>query len=254
MLYILTKTNEWVVSTIIHIVSLIFQIQIIVHEEINSKVYSESFPSSYKEPELKVNNDKGHPVTHQIVILKTTNHYDLIIPKNKNVYLVKNYKNPLYKINEFLKSNDSKRILSITNADVVYMHDNIENKSSIHTVQKKEALLYNIEMINRYYSARYFMYDERELSTNGGLGRNNWVDPLISNKHIGVYCTAEALRIYNLCLSGELKMVQESIINKNTGSQIVIDEEMCETIINSLCGSKEEFNFGANILCNCNGF
>ena len=77
MVYILTNTNEWAVSTIIHIVSLILQIQIIVHEKINSKVYSESFPSFYKE------DSKDAIKLYTLHVLKRGNHYDLLYLKEK---------------------------------------------------------------------------------------------------------------------------------------------------------------------------
>jgi hypothetical protein len=82
-LHIITNTNEWAVSTIIHIVSLIFQIQIVVHTEINSKFHSESFPSFWKE-KTDVNSEGGFVKfipKQRIHILKKGNHYDLIVPK-----------------------------------------------------------------------------------------------------------------------------------------------------------------------------
>lgn len=64
--------KEWATSTIIHIVSLILELDIVVFEKINNKYYKEEFPSRFK-------NNKNFKSRGKIYILKTRNHFDLLL-------------------------------------------------------------------------------------------------------------------------------------------------------------------------------
>lgn len=71
---IIYETNEWTTSTMIHILAVVFNVKIIIHEKINGKFFSESFPSAWKK---KVGNESNNS-DKEINILKEYNHFDYL--------------------------------------------------------------------------------------------------------------------------------------------------------------------------------
>jgi len=73
---IIRNDNEWVVSTIIHIVSILLQKKIVIHQKIGEKVHSQEFP--YPQ-ELSPNKYQSFEPRGTIHVLQGNNHYDLLV-------------------------------------------------------------------------------------------------------------------------------------------------------------------------------
>jgi hypothetical protein len=76
--------TEWATNTMIHATSLLYNVQIIVCQVINKRVFCENFPSEFKGVKLK------KPIM-VVRILKTGNHFDLVEQKKQQKLDYTNY-------------------------------------------------------------------------------------------------------------------------------------------------------------------
>ena len=68
------NTREWATSTVIHILSVLYNVTIVVYEEINGYYYAESFPSAWKKVPPR------NPIA-RLTVLRTGNHFDLLVKR-----------------------------------------------------------------------------------------------------------------------------------------------------------------------------
>lgn len=75
------RNGEWATSTMIHVVCMIFNVKIIVFENVNGSLRSQIFPSIWK-PSVPDN-----PFRPEIFVLRRRNHFDLLVPKSDSKYI-----------------------------------------------------------------------------------------------------------------------------------------------------------------------
>jgi OTU-like cysteine protease len=74
------NSKEWATSTVIHILSIAFNVRIIVFQKINGQFYSEIFPSEWKETCPKKKLKKQKQQHKDIYLYRRGYHFELLVP------------------------------------------------------------------------------------------------------------------------------------------------------------------------------